>query len=437
MFEGHFPLRWKKAHVTPVKKSKKVKNPEKELRPISVTSPVGKIYEHHLNQIVLNQVHSKLDQQHFGSIKGSSTTCALVDMTNFLYTTTDNPNMAVNLCFYDLSKGFDRVDYNILMDILHQWDVHPCILSCIRSFLTDRVQRVCLQGDLKSQWKSQWKSVPAGIPQGSVLGPTLFLIAVNSLAYRETWRWKYMDDITIAEHFPVSHTTNMQASADRIAQEVTEKNMRLNPTKCKEMNICFKREKPQLPNIVLDDKEIEKVSSHKILGLFISDDLTWNSNIEAVISKASKRIYPVRLLKRAGVEGKELTQFYTTCIRSVMEYACPAWFYSLPHYLVEHLESIQRRIMNIVYPNDAYAVALEKAQLPTMEKRLQYLCEQFFNKIQHPSHKLHGLLPDVYTNRYNTRSQARGLAYSIPAMKTKRAMNSFIIKSCRLWNSAH
>ena len=68
------------------------------------------------------------------------------------------------LCYYDLSKGFDRVDHNILIDIQQQLYIHPSILSCIRSFLTGRQQRVCINGHMSS-----WKHDPAGIPRGNVL----------------------------------------------------------------------------------------------------------------------------------------------------------------------------------------------------------------------------------------------------------------------------
>ena len=52
--------------------------------------------------------------------------------------------------------------------------------------------------------------------------------------------------------------------------------------------------------------------------------------------------------------------FYVTCIRPVLEYASPAFHRSLPNYISEDLERIQRRALKIIYPDLSYRVALWK-----------------------------------------------------------------------------
>ena len=53
--------------------------------------------------------------------------------------------------------------------------------------------------------------------------------------------------------------------------------------------------------------------------------------------------YSVIQLKRANVSETDLSCFYTDCIYSVIDYAAPVFHYSLPRYLSNELDRIQKR----------------------------------------------------------------------------------------------
>ena len=111
------------------------------------------------------------------------------------------------------------------------------------------------------------------------------------------------------------------------------------------------------------NQELECVESAKLLGVTISNNLTWNMHIDQIIKKASKRMYFLIQFKRANVARHELILFYTSCIRSVMTYASPAFFYALPLYLKKDLENVEKRALSITCPGLAYRKALELSNI--------------------------------------------------------------------------
>ena len=118
----------------------------------------------------------------------------------------------------------------------------------------------------------------------------------------------------------------------------------------------------------MDGKSLPVVKKAKILGLVMSSTLQCNDNIRESIKKANKRLHFLVLLKRAGVEVEDVLKFYCTVIRPVLEYCAQAFHHSLPKYLAEELEVIQKRVLKIISPEMAYCDAPEHFRLLTFFK---------------------------------------------------------------------
>ena len=55
--------------------------------------------------------------------------------------------------------------------------------------------------------------------------------------------------------------------------------------------------------------------------------------------------YMLHQLKRAGISQNDLAKIFVSIIRPVLEYACPVWSTSLPNYLSDAIEMIQKRVL--------------------------------------------------------------------------------------------
>ena len=144
-----------------------------------------------------------LSEQQYGFRSQHSTELA-VD-----YITTEMDNIkkikSPTAIFLDLSKAFDTLNFNILLNKLQYYGIHRISLSLIRSYLTNRFQYVQFANS-----ESDLLKIKTGIPQGSILGTLFFSILINDLVNSSnTFKFlMYADDTTIyfnLEDFPIEN----------------------------------------------------------------------------------------------------------------------------------------------------------------------------------------------------------------------------------------
>ena len=173
---------------------------------------------------------------------------------------------------------------------------------------------------------------------------------INDLDVNTPHLWKFVDDITASEVVPKGNTSKAQSVVNQVIEWSHINREQLNPDNCKELQISFSRNPVELDAVVIDRKEIEVVSTAKLLGLTTNADLNWNAHVENAAWKAIKRFYFLVQLKRTKLSPTDLILYYNTCIRSVVDYALQVFYNALPQYPINALVLIERRAISIVYP---------------------------------------------------------------------------------------
>ena len=155
--------------------------------------------------------------------------------------------------------------------------------------------------------------------------------------------------------------------------------MKINTRKTKEM-VIGPYGKKSTTAVVITSNTVDRVSSYKLLGVMVNTTLKWDDHVAAIKSKAAKRLWVFKKLKRAGASVEDLIYYYQAVIRAVLEYACPAWHSCLTKRQWT-IQDVQRRALQIITNNISYKEACHSLNTtPSAEKRLE-LCQILFTQI--------------------------------------------------------
>ncbi len=165
-------------------------------------------------------------------------------------------------------KAFDKFPHQRLLHKLKSYGIGENITSWMASFLTDRKQRVCVNGSY-----SDWKNVTSGIPQGSVLGPLLFVLYINDMPDDITSNiFLFADDTKIftnsSNH---QNSVNLQQDLNKLIEWSNNLLLKFHPDKCKVLDI--NHHDRECNDYYLGNTRLEHSSCEKDLGIYIDNKL--------------------------------------------------------------------------------------------------------------------------------------------------------------------
>ena len=94
--------------------------------------------------------------------------------------------------------------------------------------------------------------------------------------------------------------------------------MKLNTSKCKFMLFNPTHNYDFIPELEVEGIRMDTMEDMKMLGLVVSNDLSWKSNTDTMVIKAYKRLWMIQRLKSRGANMDDLTDIYTKQVRSVL-----------------------------------------------------------------------------------------------------------------------
>ena len=171
------------------------------------------------------------------------------------------------------------------------------LLKWFENYLSNCVQRFVINGHV-----SVWQRIFAGVPQGSVLGPLLLLVYIHDI----TSVVNYCNMCLFADDTCLLVSTNNHTEAamfinqdlNHIEEWAKQWIVKFSPSKTESMVLSLKTKSNKLyPRLLLSNTPIANVQSHKHISLWILITFKWDTHINSLVDKCSRRLGILKTLK--------------------------------------------------------------------------------------------------------------------------------------------
>ena len=261
------PSKWKTGKIIPLLKPGKPADEGTSFRPVTILSPPIKILEALLLPDVTEAV--QLANHQHGFRKGRSTTTALQTINDHINTGLNRkqPVHRTVTVAIDLSRAFDTVDHQILLEDIQGLHLNEYIKRFLCNYLRGRQTYVYFRGT-----KSGYRKVKQGVPQGGVLSPILFNLYMSSMPLppEHILLVTYADDSNILSSGPIIEPVvkDINVYLSILNNWFKSRNLFISPSKSSAtLFSTWSHDCSKVLNIEIEGQTVPTVKKPKFLGI--------------------------------------------------------------------------------------------------------------------------------------------------------------------------
>ena len=344
------------------------------------------------------------------------------------------------LVLLDLSKAFDGINHQLLLQKLNHIGASHSAVSWFCSYLNGRTQSVRIGSTISSRLP-----ITHGVPQGAIFSPILFCIYLSDLPTinRRCHLESYVDDSKLLLSFPVKDIDSAKATIEqdlhRVAKWCSLNDILINPTKTKLLLVGTRQMTNTLPtDFKLDfvGKQITPSSSGKDLGVVIDSHLTYDDHIDSIVSSCMGKLCQISRVKDS-FDKDTLCLMVSSLVMSKLFYCSSVWS-NTSSKNVKKLQAVQNfacRIVSNTRKFDHITPAMEELEWLPIKDLLLYRDTIMTYKC------IHGMAPHYLTSKFCNRASIHGRKtrncdqLQIPLYTSAAGQRSFKFRGAKIWNS--
>jgi hypothetical protein len=185
----------------------------------------------------------------------------------------DKRNTYVRMLFIDFSSAFNTIVPSKLITKLRTVGLNTSLCNWILDFLTGRPQVVRVGNNT-----SVTLILNIGAPQGCVLSPPLYSLFTHDCVAKHDSNTiiKFSDDTRVVGLITDNDETAYREEVRELAVWCQENNLSLNVSKTKELIVDYRKRRAEQATINIDGAVVERVESFQLLGVHITNKLSWS-----------------------------------------------------------------------------------------------------------------------------------------------------------------
>ena len=186
------------------------------------------------------------------------------------------------------------------------------------------------------------------MPQGSRLGPLLFILYINDILHDlESDGLLFADDtcLTAVDKDPCLTTEKLNRDLQKISDWSNIWKVTFNASKTKDMIFSKKVLNNSTP-IMFNNIVVDRVASHKHLGVYLTSTLDWSLQVHETCMKAYRKLAVLRSVKL--LHRNTLDLLYKLTVRSIIDYGLIVYGTSLKQSDLKRYDQIQYRAGKLI-----------------------------------------------------------------------------------------